>query len=256
MDMTRRNQPGLSRRGVVIGSTLLAGAAAAADAQPAPSMDPAEQRLHSDWAWLARYREENAADAARPATERRVVFLGDSITEGWRAKRSDFFVTNGFIGRGISGQTSPQMLVRFQADVAALKPRAVHILAGTNDVAGNTGPFDPEATRGWITAIAELAKAQRIQPILGAIPPAADFPWRPGLGPAGKIRGLNEWMRGYAHDHGFVFADYTAVLDDGSGGMRPGLAYDGVHPTPDGYAAMEPVALKAAEAALRRPWRF
>jgi lysophospholipase L1-like esterase len=255
--MIRTQMNRITRRGALAGSGVLAALAGVARAQPAPAPaapppNPAELRLHEDWAYLARYRAENAVDAARPAAERRVVFLGDSITEGWRARRPEFFTGNGFLGRGISGQTSPQMLVRFPFDVAALKPQAVHILAGTNDVAENTGPYDPQATRGWIVAITELARAHGLAVILGAVPPAADFPWRRGLAPAGKIAELNGWMRGYAREHGLGYADYTTVLDDGRGGMRPGLAIDGVHPTPEGYALMEPVALEAVRTALRR----
>lgn len=245
-----------SRRCAIIGAGLLAAAASRAGAQAAAPtssatpVDPAELRLHTDWAWLGRYRDENALDLARPPQARRVVFLGDSITQGWREKRPGFFTDHGFLGRGISGQTTPQMLVRFAVDVAALKPRALHLLAGTNDVAGNTGPFDPAATRAWIASIAGLARASGLKVILGAIPPAADFPWRTGLAPAPKIAALNGWLSELARQEGYVFADYTSVLDDGSGAMRPGLASDGVHPTPEGYAAMEPVALKAVDAAL------
>jgi lysophospholipase L1-like esterase len=257
----------LSRRHTLVGAGLLAAVAGSAAAQPAqppstaptaptgPSqtdLDAAEVRLRNDWAYLARYRDQNPIDAARPAQQRRVVFLGDSITLAWPARRPAFFTDNGFLGRGISGQTTPQMLVRFMADVAALKPAAVHLMAATNDVAGNTGPYDPKLTCDTFTAIGDLAKANRIRMIVGAVPPTAEFPWRRDLAPGPRIQALNAWLRDWAKARGFVFADYTSVLDDGTGAMRPGLAYDGVHPTPAGYDAMIPVALAAVKTALGR----
>jgi len=209
-----------------------------------------EVRLHADWPWLARYRDANLADAALPPERRRCVFIGDSITQSWKDARPSFFEANGFIGRGIGGQTTPQMLLRFTPDVVALKPAAVHILAGTNDIAGNTGPFDPVATRNNLSAMVALAKAAGIRVILGSITPAATYPWKPALHPDVEIPRLNAWIRSFAAEQGCVFADYTAVMDDGRAGMKPGLAYDQVHPTQDGYAVMEPVALAAVKAAL------
>jgi lysophospholipase L1-like esterase len=187
---------------------------------------------------------------ALPPAQRRVVFLGDSITQAWSDAHPAFFAANGFVGRGISGQTTPQMLVRFREDVIALEAAAVHILAGTNDVAENTGPFDPDATKSNFETMAELAKLHGQRVILAAIPPAGDFYWRPGLAPAAKIRALNEWLKGYAAAKGFIFADYAALLDDGAGAMKPGLSYDGVHPTDAGYRVMEAVAMPAITAAL------
>lgn len=231
------------------------GRAGAQTPMPAPSVQSsadaaAEQRLHTDWPWLARYREVNLSDAALPAARRRVVFIGDSITQGWFDKHPAFFTDNGFLGRGIGGQTTPQMLARFWPDVVALRPAAVHVLAGTNDVAGNTGPYDPAATRDNIQAMAALAKASGIKVIWGAVTPAAVYPWRPALRPDLEIPKLNAWLAAFARDQGQGFADYAAVLDDGRAGMKPGLAYDGVHPTLDGYALMEPVTLKAVAAVL------
>jgi lysophospholipase L1-like esterase len=215
------------------------------------SAETAEQRLHTDWPWLARYRQANAVDAALPPERRRVVFLGDSITQGWFDKHPAFFTDNGFIGRGIGGQTTAQMLARFWPDVVALKPAAVHILAGTNDIAGNTGPYDPAATCDNLRAMAALARANDIKVILGAVTPAATYPWRPGLRPDQEIPRLNAWLVSFARDRGHGLADYTAVLDDGHAAMKPGLAYDQVHPTAEGYAVMEPVALAATAQALR-----
>ncbi|HEY1962633.1 MAG TPA: SGNH/GDSL hydrolase family protein [Rhizomicrobium sp.] len=224
----------------------------ASEAQPLaqPSVSPEEQRLHTDWAYLARYRNDNARVQALPAQARRVVFIGDSITQGWIDFHPEFFAANGFIDRGISGQTTPQMLARFRQDVISLAPAAVHILAGTNDVAENTGPFDAEATRSNFQSMAELARLHGIGVILGAVPPAADFYWRRGLGPIPKIRAMNEWMRGYAAANRFAFADYTSLLDDGNGAMRPGLSYDGVRPTKAGYLVMEHITLPAVASAL------
>lgn len=229
--------------------TPLAGRAVAQTAA-APEPDAAEQRLHTDWAWIGRYRAENAALVAsgvRPD----VVFMGDSITEGWPGKAPATFAP-GRTGRGISGQTTPQMLVRFHEDVVALHPRAVHIMAGTNDIAGNTGPMTLEETQANIVSMTELAKAGGVAVILGSVPPAASFPWRPGLETAQTIRTLNAWIRSYAAQVGATYADYTAVLDDGRGGMKPGYASDGVHPTAAGYAAMAPVTEAAIAKVLGR----
>jgi lysophospholipase L1-like esterase len=144
------------------------------------------------------------------------------------------------------------MLVRFWPDVVALKPAAVHILAGVNDIAQNAGPYDLAATQANLQAMTTLAQAGGIAVILATVTPVAEFPWRPGLGPTAKVATLNAWLRAYAAERGAVLADYTRVLDDGAGGMKPGLAYDGVHPTREGYAVMEPAALAAIASALAR----
>ena len=237
--------------------TLLAGGFSAvpglalaqtAAAPPAPS--PEDLRLRTDWPFLQRYAAENAAARDLPPERRRVVFIGDSITQGWRDSHPAFFADNGFLGRGIGGQVTAQMLVRFWPDVVAMKPAAVHILAGINDIAQNAGPYDLAATQANLQAMTTLAQANGIAVILGSVMPAADFPWRPGLGPVAKVRTLNAWLAAYAAERGAVLADYTRILDDGLGGMKPGLAYDGVHPTREGYAVIEPVALAAVNAAL------
>jgi lysophospholipase L1-like esterase len=219
---------------------------------PAPPIgSPAdEQRIHTDWAQLGQYREDDIRVRQLPAAERRIVFLGDSITRGWEVFHPEFFTANGFIDRGISGQTTPQMLLRFRQDVVLLEPQAVHIMAGTNDVAENTGPFDPEATRNNLISMVELARMHRLRIVLAAIPPAATFPWRAVAEPVAKIRALNEWVHAYAMQNGFGFADYTPLLDAGAGAMKPSLTYDGVHPNRAGYLAMEQVALRAIAAAL------
>jgi lysophospholipase L1-like esterase len=203
-----------------------------------------EHRIHNDWGFLARYRGEN--EALKPTPAPRIVFLGDSITQGWREMVPSFFGP-GRIGRGISGQTTPQMLVRMRQDVIALKPRVVHIMAGTNDVAGNTGATSDLEIQNNIRTMTELAQAHGIRVILASIPPAADFPWKPGLNPGLRIRRLNAWLRDYARRSGSIYADYWSATHDGLG-FRAGLAYDGVHPSKEGYAAMAPVA----EAAIRK----
>lgn len=238
----------MRRRTILAAGLALPGLALAQTAPTAPSDE--ELRLRTDWPWLTRYREANAVDATLPAQRRRCVFIGDSITQGWKDARPAFFEVNGFVGRGIGGQTTPQMLVRFTPEVVALKPAAVHILAGTNDIAGNTGPYDPVATRNNLSAMTALAKAAGIRVILGSVTPAATYPWKPDLHPDQEIPRLNAWIRTFAGEQGCVFADYTAVMDDGRAGMKPGLAYDRVHPTQDGYAVMEPVALAAIRQAL------
>jgi lysophospholipase L1-like esterase len=215
-----------------------------------PAWTPEEERLHTDWAWLACYRADDEAVRALPQAARRVVFMGDSITKVWRDARPDFFMSNGFVGRGIGGQVTAQMLVRFWQDVVALKPLAVHINGGTNDIAENAGLFDPDATRSAIAAMAELARGNGIRVVLSSITPAGDYRWRRGLDPRTHIPQMNAWLAAYAKAQGFVFADYAAVLDDGRGAMKPYTSYDGVHPTPAGYALMEPVALTAVAKAL------
>lgn len=246
-----------SRRALLAAGLAAPGLASAqAFAPPAPAPAPAppnaeeEARLRTDWPFLQRYAADNPIDAALPAERRRVVFIGDSITQGWRDFHPAFFADHGFIGRGIGGQVTAQMLVRFWPDVVALKPMAVHILAGVNDIAQNAGPYDPAATRANLLAMIALAQANGVRVVLGTVTPVAEFPWKPGLGPSAKVAELNAWLRAQSRQSGATLADYTAVLDDGRGGMRPGLAYDGVHPTREGYGEMEPVALAAVAAAL------
>jgi lysophospholipase L1-like esterase len=239
----------LLRRTLLAAGLAVPGLASAQTVAP-PAPSPEELRLHTDWPFLQRYAAENAVDRDLPPARRRVVFIGDSITQGWRDSHPDFFAGHGFLGRGIGGQVTAQMLVRFWPDVVALKPAAVHILAGINDIAQNAGPYDPAATQANLMAMTTLAQANGIAVILATVTPAAEFPWRPGLGPVAKVAALNTWLRAYAAERGAVLADYTAVLDDGAGGMKPGLAYDGVHPTGEGYVTLEPVTLAAVSRAL------
>ncbi len=217
----------------------------------APYQTAEDRRLHEDFAWLARYQ---ADDARLQATGQRpdVVFMGDSITQGWIDKVPAYFRA-GLVDRGIGGQTTPQMVLRFRQDVIDLHPRAVHIMAGTNDIAGNTGPMTMAQTQANIMTMAELARLHGIRVILASIPPATHFPWKPGVETVNRIAALNTWLKAYAAQTGAVYADYTAVLDDGHGGMKPGLSVEGVHPTPQGYAVMAPVADQAIARALTTP---
>lgn len=214
-------------------------------APPAPTPAPVtltedERRRLTDFPWLARYAEDNARITAA-ATPVKLVFMGDSITQGWPDKHPAFFAAEGRVCRGIGGQTTPQMVLRMMADVIALKPRAVHIMAGTNDIAGNTGPMTLQQTQDNLAAMATLAQASGIAVLLASVPPAARYYWRPGLDTVTPITAINQWLASYAATHGHTFVDYHGAMQDGAGGMRPGLAYDGVHPTEAGYAVMEQV---------------
>jgi lysophospholipase L1-like esterase len=207
--------------------------------------------LWLDWGQRCRYRAENAALPA--TTTQRVVLIGDSITEGWKEQHAGFFGPQR-IDRGISGQVSEQMIVRMRSDVLELKPAVVHIMAGTNDVAGNRGPTTIALIEGNLATLAELARAHGIRVVLASVPPAAAFPWQPGLRPAGDIRTINAWLRDYARREHFTWVDYGTVLDDGAGGLRKEYSGDGVHPNAAGYAVMEPLFEAAiAKALAARP---
>ena len=204
--------------------------------------------IRTDFAYLKRYKPYNKYIAAPAPTENRVVFMGNSIVEGWVNADSTFFLENQFIGRGISGQTSPQMLLRFRQDVIDLQPKMVIINAGTNDIAENTGPYDEAYTFGNIVSMAQLAQAHGITPILSAVLPASDFPWRKDFGsPANKILLLNKRIQTYALNNNLVFLDYHLALKNEIGGMNADLAADGVHPTLKGYKIMETLAKEAVE---------
>lgn len=206
--------------------------------------------LQNDWAWQCRYRAENAL--VDPANPPQVVFIGDSITENWVGMDPVLFGKSR-LGRGISGQTSPQMLVRFWQDVIALKPSVVHIMAGTNDIAGNTGPTTPEAYKNAIRAMVTLAEANGIAVIIASIPPTDRFDWARQHRPAPWIASLNGWLRDYASERGAIYADYHAALAGANGELRPEFGPDGVHPNAAGYAAMQPVAEAAIAAAVAQP---
>lgn len=216
-----------------------------------PSRSPEEERFHTDWANLARYRAENATLGPPKRGERRVVFMGNSITEGWARYFPTMFPGKPYVGRGIGGQTTPQMLVRFRQDVIALKPTVVVILAGTNDIAGNTGPSTVEMIEDNLASMADLAMANGIRVVLSSVLPVFDYPWRPGLEPAPKIIALNAWMKDYAATHGIVYLDYHSAMADARGGLRRELGGDGVHPNEAGYRIMAPLAERAIAEALR-----
>lgn len=226
-------------------------------AQPTPEQiearqKAADERLRNDWAGLRRYREANAELGAPKSGEVRVVFMGDSITDAWPRRSELFFRGTGRVGRGISGQTTPQMLVRFQQDVVALDPKVVVINAGTNDIAGNTGPSTIDMITDNLRAMAQLAEAAGIKVVFASITPAYDYPWRRGLEPAPKVAAVNQWMKGYCEGHGCVYADYHSAMSDEKGEMKEGISTDGIHPNEAGYAIMEPIARAAVERALAR----
>jgi lysophospholipase L1-like esterase len=218
-------------------------------AAPLSAQDP---RPQDDWASLARYREANARLGAPRPGEQRVVFYGNSITDAWAEHFETMFPGKPYVGRGISGQTTPQMLVRFRQDVIALEPAVVVILGGTNDIAGNTGPSTPGMIEDNLTSMVELATANDIRVVLASVLPAYDYPWRRGLDPAPRIVALNAWMRQYASAHDVVYLDYHSAMVDDRLGLRAELTYDGVHPNVAGYRVMAPLAERAIAEALGR----
>lgn len=206
-----------------------------------------------DWPNLNRYKEENSkVQVLNAKNYSRVVFIGNSITEGWLNKRPDFFSSNKYINRGISGQTTPQMLLRFRQDVIALKPAVVVILAGINDIAENTGPYSAEATAGNIFSMCELAKQNDIKVIICSVLPATDFPWRRGLEPAQKVIGLNKTIKEYAAKNKLFYVDYFSAMVNEKSGLKEELGTDGVHPNEAGYAVMEPILQRAIAKALKK----
>jgi len=218
----------------------------------------AENRL-KDWPALGRYREANAAITPLGKDEARVVFMGDSITDSWDdPKFGGFFPGKPYIDRGISGQTTPQMLVRFRADVIALHPKVVVILAGTNDLAGNTGPSTVAAIEDNLTSMAELAKANSIKVVLASILPVSDYEQRDGKQivrttqrPPEKIKELNDWMRSYASQNKLTYLDYYSAMIDDKGFLKDELSEDGLHPNAKGYTIMAPLAELAIARALK-----
>ena len=232
-------------RNVVLG-LLVSTACFASTPAPLYPLVPPGHGVNGDWAFLERYREANAV--LKP-DDSRVVFMGDSITELWA--QQPFIAGNPhFAGRGIGGQTTLQMLVRFRSDVLRLKPKLVHIMAGTNDVAGNNGPESDTDIEGAIQSMVELALANHIKVVLASVPPAADFKWHPGLNPAPRIREINAWLKSYANRAGVTYVDYWPALATESGALKAELSEDGVHPNAQGFAAMQPLAEVGIHAAL------
>ncbi|MDT0687243.1 SGNH/GDSL hydrolase family protein [Autumnicola psychrophila] len=209
-----------------------------------------KELMSQDWANLKKYREANES-IVKNGNYPQVVFMGNSITEGWVNMHPEFFSDNNFVGRGISGQTTPQMLIRFMPDVVDLKPKAVVILAGTNDIAGNTGFSSVKMITDNIKAMSQLAEANGIKVILSSILPVYDYPWRPGLEPVSKIAKINEWLKNYAEENNYVYLDYFSALKNEKEGMKMEYAEDGVHPTSAGYDVMEPLAKEALQKVLK-----
>ncbi|MFL6210097.1 MAG: SGNH/GDSL hydrolase family protein [Pyrinomonadaceae bacterium] len=255
--------------------TMCAAFALAQTPTPSPSPTPSQQdpcaevkaqatrsdaRLR-DWPALARYRDANAQLAPPAKGEQRVVFMGDSITDSWDDPRyGGFFPGKPYIDRGISGQTTPQMLIRFRPDVIALQPKVVVILAGTNDIAGNTGPMTLANIEDNLASMSELARAHGIRVVLAALLPISDYEKnkegqpiiRTVQRPPAQIKALNEWMRKYAGENHLTFLDYYSALADDKGFLKVELSEDGLHPNQQGYAVMAPLAEQAIASALRK----
>ena len=209
----------------------------------------------SEFANTGYYAKANLELKLHSKTENRVVFMGNSITEGWVFMRPEFFENRDYINRGIGGQTTPQMLLRFRPDVVDLNPKVVLILAGTNDIAGNTGFTPLETIIGNIKSMAEIANANGIEVVISSILPAIEYLWKPGLNPAPKIISINKELKAYAQQNNFIYLDYfTAMVDDNDGLKVPDYtaADDLVHPNVAGYLVMEKLAEKAIETALSR----
>lgn len=203
-----------------------------------------------DWANLEQFRADNVKVGLPTKGENRVVFMGNSITIGWLNSVPEFFEGKPYVNRGIGGQTTPQMLLRFRQDVIALQPKVVVILAGTNDIAGNTGPSTLEMIADNIKSMAELAKSHGIKVVLASTLPAYDYPWRPGLEPSGKIIALNKMLKSYAESNGHIYLDYFSAMVDERNGLPKKYANDEVHPTKLGYEVMAPLAEAAVANAL------
>jgi lysophospholipase L1-like esterase len=244
------------------GCSLLFAAAALAQTAPAappsptapvavPAAPSIAPKPPMDWADLARYQEADVNTAPPAVDEKRVVFMGDSITDAWPLAQS--FPGKPYVNRGISGQTTPQMLVRFRPDVIALKPSVVVILAGINDIAENTGPISIETIEGNFASMVDLAQANGIRVVLSSVLPAAEFPWRPTINPVEKVAALNAWLKDYAARRGVVYLDYFPALQDQRRGLRAEYGKDAVHPNDAGYALMAPLAEKAIQQALQGP---
>jgi len=216
----------------------------------------------NDWPALARYQQDNARVAPPTKGEKRVVFLGDSITDSWdNPVNGGFFPGKPYLDRGISGQTTPQMLIRFRPDVIALEPKVVVILAGTNDIAGNTGPTTLEAIEDNLTSIVQLAHLNRIRVVLSSLLPVSDYETRDGKPiiqtvrrPPAQIRALNQWMKEYAARNHLIYLDYYSAMVDEKGYFRDELSNDGLHPNAQGYAVMNPLAEAAIALALKKKY--
>lgn len=204
-----------------------------------------------DWANLNFYQSENSKLEKPKWNEDRVVFMGNSITQGWKVARPEFFTVNAFFCRGISGQTTPQMLIRFQQDVIALHPKVVVILAGTNDIAGNSGPSTLEMIVDNISSMIDIAKANNIKVVLCSVLPAFDYPWKKGLEPNKKIPVLNEMLSALSVSKKISYLDYFSEMNDGNNGMKPEYTTDGVHCTARGYQVMESLVVPVIQNSMK-----
>lgn len=210
------------------------------------------EQMKNDWPWLGRYKQADLELGPPAPGEERVVFMGASITERWHfTGPHGFFPGKPYINRGISGQTSPQMLLRFRQDVIDLQPKAVVILIGTNDIAGMTGPLTGEQTEENVESMADLATAIGIRVVLCAMLPSSNIPWKPDADPVPKIAELNQWFKAYAARKGYVYVDYFSAMKDAEDGLSVALSKDGVHPTAAGYAIMAPLVEAGIEKALK-----
>jgi len=239
----------------LLSAALFAQTSPAPDALDAGKLKTALDRANrtlQDWPNLNRYRADNEKVAPPAAGEERVVFMGDSITDGWGRRYGKFFPGEPYINRGISGQTTPQMLIRFRPDVIALKPRAVVILAGTNDIAGNTGPSTLEMIEDNLASMTELAQLHGIKVVLASVMPTCDYIQNQSdRRPNSKIIELNKWIKDYADRHSAVYLDYFTDMLDDQGALKKELTYDGLHPNDAGYELIMPIAQKAVAQALR-----
>jgi acyl-CoA thioesterase I len=258
-----------------IAALILCAAAASMTAQQAPSAPPVVASVPScpelataltnlarsdvrmrDWPNLARYREANQTLGPARGGEKRAVFMGDSITDAWPQRASEFFAGRPYVGRGISAQTTPQMLLRFRQDVVDLKAKVVVILAGTNDIASNTGPMTDEEIQGNLMSMAQLAKAHDIKVVFSSVLPVSAYHTAPNgvpqtiLRPMTRIRAINDWMKKYAKDEDHVYLDYFNAMIDATGHLRTELSGDDLHPNAAGYAIMGPLADAAVKEAL------
>ncbi|HUQ18576.1 MAG TPA: SGNH/GDSL hydrolase family protein [Gemmatimonadaceae bacterium] len=234
----------------ICATTKVVGQTPAQDSLRTARREAENERLRTDWANLKKFSKMNAELPPPAANEDRVVFIGNSIIESWTPYFQTMFPGRQFIGRGISGQTTPQILVRFRQDVIALRPKAVVILAGTNDIAGNTGAATIEMIEDNLTSMVELAMSNGIRVILTSVLPAYAYKWNPGVEPAQIIIALNQWMRDYASKTGITYLDLHSPMSDERGAMKSEYSLDGVHPTEAGYRVMAPLMLQAIDAVI------
>lgn len=213
------------------------------------SLNVIGQEWKTDWAYFSKYEKENT-ELKKSGEHFKVVFMGNSITEGWKNTVPEFFEANKYLCRGISGQTTSQMLVRFRADVIDLEPKLVVILAGTNDIAENNGKITLENIMGNIISMCELSKAHSIKVILCSVVPATDYSWSPGKNPKEKIPELNELIKQYAKSKNIPYVDYYSAMVDDNKGLKPEYSDDGVHPTLAGYEIMMPLVKKEIDKVL------